>query len=213
MHFAFADLSGREKYKLLTSAVTPRPIAWVVSQDSEGRLNAAPFSFFNAFNGDPPVVGIAIGSRESGQPKDSRLNIRATGEFVVNLVSEQTVAAMNVTSIDFPSGIDELQQAGLSTAPSCLVKPPRIAESPVAIECRFKQEVELGGGYALVLGTILAIAIRDDAVRDPAKLEIDVPKLGLVGRMHGAGWYARQPDLFQVPRITREEWELAQADT
>src|ERR1700686_5135147 len=134
MLFDYAKIPASEGYKLLVSTVTPRPIAWVVSQDVNGTLNAAPFSFFNAFAGDPPVVGIGMGSHKPGRPKDSRANIKTTGQFVVNLVSEETVAAMIATAIEFEHGVNELKEAGLTTVPSTRVKPPRIAESPVAME-------------------------------------------------------------------------------
>ena len=108
MLFDFAEISAKDRYKLLVSTVTPRPIAWVVSLDPRGILNAAPFSFFNVFSGDPPVVGIGIGSRVPPAPKDTRANIRDTGQFVVNLVSQDMAEAMNVTAIDFPPAVDEL---------------------------------------------------------------------------------------------------------
>jgi flavin reductase (DIM6/NTAB) family NADH-FMN oxidoreductase RutF len=104
MLFDFAAISPKERYKLLVSTVTPRPIAWVVSQSLDGRLNAAPFSFFNAFSGEPPVVGMGISSHEPGRPKDTRRNIRETRQFVVNLVSEEAAEAMNVTAIEFEAG-------------------------------------------------------------------------------------------------------------
>lgn len=208
MLFDFAEIEPRECYKLLVSTVTPRPIAWVVSQDSSGLMNAAPFSFFNAFSGDPPVIGIGIGSRKPGHPKDSRANIRETGEFVVSLVSQETAAAMNVTAIDFDNGVNEIEQAGLTPLPSVHVKPPRIAESPVSIECKLIQIVELGPNSGLVLGRVVAMHVRDDAVIDAAKHYIDTPKLDLIGRMHGSGWYARTSDLFEMPRIPLEEWNI-----
>lgn len=207
MLFDFAEIEPRECYKLLVSTVTPRPIAWVVSQDSSGLVNAAPFSFFNAFSGDPPVVGIGIGSRKPGHPKDSRANIRETGEFVVSLVSQETAAAMNVTAIDFDHGVNEIEQAGLTPLPSVRVKPPRIAESPVSMECKLIQIVELGPNSGLVLGRVVAMHVRDEAVIDAAKHYIDTPKLDLIGRMHGSGWYARTSDLFEMPRIPLEEWK------
>jgi flavin reductase (DIM6/NTAB) family NADH-FMN oxidoreductase RutF len=206
MLFDFTKLPGRECYKLLVSTVTPRPIAWVVSLDKNGVLNAAPFSFFNAFSGDPPVVGIGVGSHKPALPKDTRANIRDTGEFVVNLVSEQMANAMNVTAIDFEPGINELEEAGLTTVPSFRVKPPRIAESPVAMECELMQIVDLGPNNGLVLGRVLAMHIRDDAVIDPVKNYVDTPKLKLIGRMHGAGWYSRTSDLFEMPRLLLEKW-------
>lgn len=207
MLFDFAEISAKECYKLLVSTVTPRPIAWVVSQNPQGSLNAAPFSFFNAFAGDPPVVGIGIGSHQPGRAKDTRENIREARQFVVNLVSEENAAAMNITAIDFDHGVNELAQAGLTTLPSIRVKPPRIAESPVAMECELMQIVDLGSSSGLVLGRVLAMHVRDDAVIDPAKHYIDTPKLKLIGRMHGSGWYARTSDLFEVPRIPLADWQ------
>jgi flavin reductase (DIM6/NTAB) family NADH-FMN oxidoreductase RutF len=207
MLFDFAEISVRDRYRLLVSTITPRPIAWVVSQDSTGRLNAAPFSFFNALAGDPPVVGIGMGSHEPGRPKDSRANIRETRQFVVNLVSEEVAEAMNITAIEFPHGVDELKEAGLATCPSVHVKPPRIAESPVAMECELIQIIELGTQSGLVLGRVLAMHIRDESVLDAHKHQIDTPSLNLIGRMHGTGWYARTSDLFEMPRMPLENWK------
>jgi flavin reductase (DIM6/NTAB) family NADH-FMN oxidoreductase RutF len=208
MLFDFAAISPRERYKLLVSTVTPRPIAWVVSQGANGQLNAAPFSFFNAFSGDPPVVGIGIGSHEPGRAKDTRRNIQETREFVVNLVSEETATAMNITAIEFEAGVNEIAEAQLTTVPSVHVRPPRIASSPVAMECALMQIVELGPDTGLVLGRVLAMHVRDDAVLDADKVHIDTPKLKLIGRMHGTGWYARTSDLFQIERIPRAHWKL-----
>jgi flavin reductase (DIM6/NTAB) family NADH-FMN oxidoreductase RutF len=206
MLFDFAKIPARERYKLLVSTVTPRPIAWVVSLDVSGRLNAAPFSFFNAFCGDPPVVGVGIGSHKPPLPKDTRANIRDTGQFVVNLVSEDVAKQMNITAIEFGPGVNELEQAGLTMLPSARVKPPRIAESPVAMECELMQIVDLGPNDGLALGRVVAMHVRDDAVLDAAKHYIDTPRLKLIGRMHGTGWYARTSDLFEMPRIPLEKW-------
>jgi flavin reductase (DIM6/NTAB) family NADH-FMN oxidoreductase RutF len=208
MLFDFAAIPARERYKLLVSTIVPRPIAWIVSQDLHGQLNAAPFSFFNAFAGDPPVVGIGVGSHDPGRPKDTRRNIRETGQFVVNLVSEQAAEVMNITAIEFERGISEPHEAELTTIPSVHVKPPRIAESPVSMECELMQIIDLGPEQSLVLGRVLAMHVRDDAVIDPAKNHIDTPKLKLIGRMHGAGWYARTTDLLKMDRIPRENWKL-----
>jgi flavin reductase (DIM6/NTAB) family NADH-FMN oxidoreductase RutF len=207
MLFDFAHISATDGYKLLVSTVAPRPIAWIISQDVHGRSNAAPFSFFNAFSGNPPVVGIGIGSHGPGHAKDTRLNIRETRQFVVNLVSEDTAEAMNVTAIDFERGVNELEEAGLTTLPSVHVKPPRIAASPVAMECELIQIIDLGVESGLVLGRVLAMHVRDDAVLDAAKHHIDTPRLKLIGRMHGTGWYARTSDLFQMARIPRKDWK------
>ncbi|HTQ60998.1 MAG TPA: flavin reductase family protein [Candidatus Solibacter sp.] len=185
MLFDFAKIAPRERYKLLVSTVTPRPIAWVVSQNAQGQLNAAPFSFFNAFSGDPAVIGFGAGSHEPGRPKDTRRNIAETREFVVNLVSEEAAAAMNITAIEFEEGVNELVEARLQTVASVHVKPPRIAVSPVSMECELMQIVELGPDNGLVLGRVLAMHVRDEMVIDAGKHYIDTPKLGLIGRMHG----------------------------
>ncbi len=209
MQFDFATLPPPQVYKLMTSTITPRPIAWVTSQDAQGRLNAAPYSFFNAFCADPPIVGIGMGRRpelEDVTPKDSWANIRATKGFVVQLVDEDSAAAMNRTATPFPAGESELALAGLQTLPSAHVSPPRIASSPVAFECVLHQEIALGDRNALILGRVLAMHIRDEAIADVERLHVATERLGLIGRMHGAGWYARTTDLFQLGRISLEEW-------
>jgi flavin reductase (DIM6/NTAB) family NADH-FMN oxidoreductase RutF len=190
----------------------PRPIAWVVTQNLAGRLNAAPFSFFNAMSGEPPVLVFGIGGREPGDAKDTGNNIRRTGEYVINLVSYERAQAMNVTAIEFGPEVDEITEAGLSILPSVKVKPPRIAQSPVSFECERMMILDLGVDRSLVVGRVLAMHVRDDCVLDPAKCYIDTPKLDLVGRMHGAGWYARTTDRFEMPRIPVEKWERRAAE-
>jgi flavin reductase (DIM6/NTAB) family NADH-FMN oxidoreductase RutF len=207
MLFDFAEIAPRNRYKLMVSTIAPRPIAWVVSQDAQGVLNAAPFSFFNAFAGDPPIVGIGIAGRSSGKHKDTRANVGETGEFVVNMVSDETAAAMNITSMDFPPDVDELSEAGLTTLASVRVKPPRIAESPVSLECVVHQIVDFSATSSLILGKILAMHVRDDVVLDAENAYIDTPKLKLIGRMHGSSWYARTSDLFELPRMRVDSWK------
>lgn len=210
MLFDFAALSADNVYKLLVSTVVPRPIAWVTTLDTEGRVNAAPYSFFNVMGNDPPVVCIGIGPKK-GELKDTGTNIRRTGQFVVNLVSEDTAQAMNITAIDVDPGVDELAMAKLTPLDSTTVAPPRIAESPVALECERLAVVELGNGRAVVMGKVLAMHVRDDCVLDPAKCYIDTPRLGLIGRMHGRGWYARTTDRIEIPRISVAEWQAGKA--
>lgn len=204
MLFDFATLPHQQAYKLLTSCIVPRPIAWVVTQGADGVLNAAPFSFFNVFSGNPPVVGIGVGPRGSGGRKDTAANIADTGEFVVNLVADELASRMNVTAIDFPPDVSELAEAGLSGLPSTKVAPPRIAESPVALECVLRQIVPLGES-SLVIGDVVAMHVRDELVLDAAKCYIDTPNLHLIGRMHGTGWYVRTTDRFDMPRLTLAE--------
>lgn len=206
MLFDFAKIPHEQAYKLVVASVVPRPVAWVVSQDRAGQVNAAPYSFFNAFSDNPVVVGIGCGRRPPGAVKDTLANIEATGQFVVNLVSATNAEQMNITAIDFPPGVNELAEAGLTTAPSAVVKVPRIAESPVALECEIFQFVP-AGRHTIVMGRVVALHVRDDCVLDPAKFYLDTPKLGLVGRMHGRGWYARTTDRVEIPRISVAEWE------
>lgn len=210
MLFDFASINADNVYKLLVSTVVPRPIAWVTTLDSKERVNAAPFSFFNVMCSDPPVVCIGIGPKKN-ELKDTGENIRRTGQFVVNLVSEETAQAMNITAIDVDPGVDELAMARLTPIASTTIKPPRIAESPVALECERLAVVELGNHRAVVMGKVLAMHVRDDCVLDPAKCYIDTPKLGLIGRMHGRGWYARTSDRIEIPRISVADWKARSA--
>jgi len=205
MLFDFEKISPQDAYKLVVSSVVPRPIAWVVSQDAAGLVNVAPYSFFNAFSNNPVVVGIGCGPRPEGAAKDTLANIRATGQFVVNLVPFDHVQQMNVTAVEFGPEVDEMAEAGLTPLPSSRVGPPRIAESPVALECETFQLVP-AGQHTIVLGRVLAVHIKDDCVLDAAKCYVDTPKLGLVGRMHGRGWYVKTSDRFELPRMTPAQW-------
>ena len=210
MMFDFETLPAKERYKLLVSTIVPRPIAWVVSQDAAGLVNAAPYSFFNGFGDDPAVIAIGCGPRSPGVPKDTLANIKATGQFVVCMVPEALVHAMVVTATDFEAGTDEVEIAGLTKVASARVAPPRIGESPVAMECETFQLVE-AGRHTIVIGKVLAMHVRDDAVMNVEKHYIDTPKLELVGRMHGSGWYARTTDRMEVPRLTAAQWAAKQA--
>lgn len=136
LRFDFTELSAAERYKLLGGLVVPRPIALVTSHSPEGRVNAAPFSFFNVFAEEPPLVVLGLGISPRGGAKDTTLNIRDTGEFVVNLVDEPIAEAMNLCAIDFPPEISEVEVAGFDLIPSDGVAPPRIGQAPVGLECR-----------------------------------------------------------------------------
>jgi len=206
MLFDMEALSPTDTYKLLVATVVPRPIAWVTSLDEKGAVNAAPFSFFNAMSGSPPIVCFGIGGRRPGDAKDTGNNIRRTGQFVINLVDEACAPQMNISAIEFDHTIDELHEAGLTPIPSTKVKPPRIAESPVNMECERLVLLDVGIDRTIVVGRVLAMHVRDDAVIDPAKCYIDTPKLDLIGRMHGRGWYVRTTDRFELPRIDVKDW-------
>lgn len=205
MLFDFATLDPATCNRLMTALVTPRPIAWVVTQDAAGRRNAAPFSFFNVLCSAPPILAIGMQPRPEGPPKDSRANIEATGDFVVNLVPFAAAEAMNRTSGAHPAGVDELAVAGLETLASVHVAPPRIAASPVAFECRLRQTIAIEGDRAILLGDVLAAHVDDAAVRDPARGHIDATRLDLIARMHGAGLYLRATDLFEMTRPVLEK--------
>ncbi|MGL4264514.1 MAG: flavin reductase family protein [Afipia sp.] len=204
MQFDFDAMKPGERYKLLLATVLPRPIAWITTRDSNGAVNAAPFSFFNVFGSDPATVGVGIGSKGPGEPKDTRANIRANEQFVVNLVPYSLAQQMRITSIAFPKGVEEPLEADLKLVPSERVAVPRIAASPVSMECTFMQEVALSG-FSLVLGRILMIHVHDEAVIDAARQYIDAEKLDLIGRMEG-GWYTRTTERFEMPNIPLEEW-------
>jgi flavin reductase (DIM6/NTAB) family NADH-FMN oxidoreductase RutF len=208
MHFDLAKIAQSDAYKLLVSTVVPRPIALTTTVDLDGRVNAAPFSFFNAVSSVPPVVvlGISPGSSGGDGWKDTERNIRDTGEFVVNLVDEAIAERMNVCDVPFPTGVNELEMAELHPVASVEVKPPRIGESPVSFECKRITGLSLGPGSTLEVGRVIHIHIRDDLV-DPDKFYVQTDKLRLIGRMHGRGWYARTSDLFLMDRMSLAEWK------
>lgn len=205
MQFDFSTLAPNDIYKLMTSTIVPGPIAWVVTQSADGHVNAAPYSFFNAISGDPPLVIFGVGGRENGKAKDTAANIRETGQFVINMVAESMVYDMVVTATDFEPGVSELEKAGLTTLPSVRVAPPRIAESPVAFECELFQTIALPNQRDMVIGRIVTMHIADSAMLNVERHYVDTPALNLVGRMHGGGWYTRTADQFEVKRMTVAE--------
>ena len=208
MLFDMETLEAANRYKILAATVTPRPIAWVTTVSEHGVINAAPYSFFNVLGHEPPTLAIGL-LAGSGRLKDTATNILATGEFVVNLVSEANAAAMNVTCIDAPPEIDELALAGLTAAPSHAVRPPRIKESPVSFECKVLTSLVTGPRQTAVIGRILRAHVDSAVVQDAERCHIDTQALHLIGRMHGSGWYARCTDLFQLDRPV---WAEPQAD-
>ncbi len=201
MRFDLDKVDTAIAYKLLAATVVPRPIAWVVTQDAHGNVNAAPFSFFNVMGHNPPTVAIGLLAVPDRGFKDSARNILETGELVVNLVPERLVEQMNLTAIDAPAGFNELELAGLHTLPSTHIKPPRIAECPVAFECVTHTTVETGPTQTIVIGRVLAVHIDDAYVRDEARGHLHTEKLNLVGRMFGSS-YTRTNDTFDLARPT-----------
>jgi flavin reductase (DIM6/NTAB) family NADH-FMN oxidoreductase RutF len=212
MYFDMNKLDQKRTYKLLASTVVPRPIAWVVTADADGKPNAAPFSFFNFFSGYPPVICVGMGNRDGG-PKDSLANIRASCEFVINLVSEDLAEKMNTTAVPFPRGVNELEKAGLDTVAATQVNLPRIHLSPVALECRMNQVIELDTTAVIVVGQVLGMHIRDDAVANADRCYIETSKLNLIGRMESPGWYTRTNDRFKMKQMQVAEWEAQKSTT
>lgn len=190
----------RNIYKLMVGAIVPRPIAFVSSISPEGILNLAPFSFFTGISANPPVICFSPMIRASdGARKDTLRNIEATHEFVVNVVSEDFAGKMNICSTEFPPEVDEFQMSGLTPAPSDLVKPPRVKESHVNMECRLLQVVHVSPkplGGSIVLGEVVRFHV-DDAWFDDFKIDPD--KLCPIGRM-GGSTYTRTTDRFDLAR-------------
>ncbi|HEX7728735.1 MAG TPA: flavin reductase family protein [Terracidiphilus sp.] len=208
MYFNLESSPHGVAYKLLIGLIAPRPIALITTLDENGRLNAAPFSAFNYFSTDPPIVGIGVANRPDQEfvPKDTARNIRRTGEFVINVVTEDIAEKMNLTAIDFPPEVSEVEMAGFGTAPSQTVRVPRLAEAHAALECREHSTLEIGNGR-IVLGRVLAAYVEDRYV-DPAGPYIKAEELHAIGRMNGLGNYVRTRDAFlKIPRISYAEWK------
>jgi flavin reductase (DIM6/NTAB) family NADH-FMN oxidoreductase RutF len=187
-------------YRVLVAVVTPRPIAWVTTVDREGRVNLAPFSFFNAFGANPPVVVFSPTLRRDGSKKDTLRNVEATGAFVVNAAVADLAAQVNLSAKELPPGESEAELASLSLAPSLKVQPPRLAESPVNLECVLRQVVPVGGGPLsanLVVGEVVAIHV-SDAVLD-GQGRPDPRKLRTIARL-GGDYYCHTTDLFEMQR-------------
>jgi len=187
-------------YHLLVGLVTPRPIAWVTTRSASGVINLAPFSFFNAFGANPPVVVFSPTLRRDGSKKDTLRNIEATGEFVINAAVASLAAKVNLTSKEISSEESEIALAELHTSPSIAVAPPRVAESPFALECKVIQILPIGSGPIaanLVIGQIVRMHL-DDAILDPQG-KVDPHKLKTVARLGGDYW-CHTSDLFELKR-------------
>lgn len=187
-------------YKLLTGTVVPRPIGWISTVATNGTQNLAPYSFFNAVSADPPHVLFASG-RRAGSDKDSASNALATGEFVVNLVSEATAEAMNLTATELPSDVNEFTYAGLTAVPSTIVAAPRVGESLVNFECKVVHSYEVegarGDGSVIVIGRVVMMHVADEILGENNRIDYEAYKP--VGRLAGSG-YCRVSDLFDLER-------------
>jgi flavin reductase (DIM6/NTAB) family NADH-FMN oxidoreductase RutF len=201
-----SDLSHSELYSIVLNSVAPRPIAWVSTVSASGDFNLAPFSFFNAVCVDPPLLAFAPGLRQPkhakgghGEAKDTLRNVRETKEFVVNVVTYELREGMNLTSGEYDASVDEFELAGLTPQPSTLVRPPRVAESPVSFECRLHQILDFSSrptSSSLVIGQVVSIHISDAHIRDG---KLDRNLLDLIGRMGGLQ-YSRTTQRFEMVR-------------
>lgn len=194
-------LSHQSIYKILTGSILPRPIGWISSIDLDGRPNLAPFSFFNVVCSNPPTLLFCPMIRGvDSSPKDTLNNVRQTGEFVVNIVTEDLLKAMNDTSIEAPSEFNEFEFAGLTLSPSVTVRPPRVLESPIHFECKVNQILDINnapGGGSIVIGTITHIHAEERVMLGTDK--INLTALQPIGRLMGAA-YCRVEQVVELDR-------------
>jgi len=205
-HFDFAKLSERQRYKLLIGTVIPRPIALVTTMSRAGQANAGPFSFFNVLTHDPAIVAIGVENHADMSFKDTARNIRETGEFTVHIADNALVEHMEICAIKFGPEVDELAEAGLATTPGRMVRSPRILAAPAALECRRHTTLQVGPAREIILGEVLGVFIRSDAV-DPSNFHVDQNMMDAIGRMGGYS-YARTRDQFEIKTMTKEEWTV-----
>jgi flavin reductase (DIM6/NTAB) family NADH-FMN oxidoreductase RutF len=211
--FLLKDLSRQDRYKLLCAVVVPRPIALVTTLDINGVVNAAPFSFFNVFSEDPPLIVLGLQHKPDLSPKDTTRNIERDGEFVVQMVDEALAKAMNDCAVDFPAGESEVSALGLATAPSVDVKVPRLAAAPFAMECRRTVSLAFGPGRALMVGEVLRVHAREGLL-DTKNMYVDFAAYRPIGRLFG-NLYSYQREPFTMVRETHAEWAarlLAESD-
>ncbi|MHC4223358.1 MAG: flavin reductase [Planctomycetota bacterium] len=198
------DRNAVELYRLMISVIVPRPIAWVSTRGPDGALNAAPFSYFQALSSKPPTVMVSIGRKRGGESKDTLRNIEETGEFVVNIVSEESGERMVRTSEAYDYGVSEFEKVGLEAAPSEIVKPPRIAESAVSMECRLDRVLEVGTS-GVVLGQVVLFHLRDDVLGEDGN--VDPARLRPLGRLGGSNY----APLREVLSITTDRPAVAES--
>ena len=201
MHIDPTANTAIDNYKLLTNLVVPRPIAWVTSQNAQGVVNLAPFSFFNAIGSNPLYLMISVGRNDDGSMKDTANNILASGEFVVNMVTEDVLAAMNISAADFPSDESELTAAGLHVAASLRVNVPRVTESQASMECKLHSQHALGT-YTIFIGEVVMFNVADHLMGERMHINGFAP----IGRLGSPSYYCRTTDRFNLARMTHVKW-------
>ncbi|MGA8007043.1 MAG: flavin reductase family protein [Burkholderiales bacterium] len=197
MDLEVGALTPVERYKLLVGLVIPRPIAWISTVNEAGVANCAPFSFFNAFSEDPPLIMVSFGPRIDGGMKHSLKNILRSGEFVVNLVDEANANAMHLSSEEIPEEESEFEKAGLTPAPARLISQPRIAQAVACFECRLFKRLEIVPGRDFIIGEILLVHARDGVI-DPNTKRISEAQFRPVGRLY-ANRYCTTRQRFTLP--------------
>jgi flavin reductase (DIM6/NTAB) family NADH-FMN oxidoreductase RutF len=200
----FTTLPAQDRYKLLCALVVPRPIALVTTLGPDGIVNAAPFSFFNVFAEEPPLVVLGLQARPDGSLKDTSAHIRHTGSFTVNLVDEALVERMNICAVDFPPGTSELDAAGLTTLPGVAIPVPRIGEAVAALECRHYLTLEVSVERRLCLGEVVHLHARAGIV-DPVRMYVNLDAYKPVARLF-ANLYAPLGKPFTLVRQSYAEW-------
>jgi flavin reductase (DIM6/NTAB) family NADH-FMN oxidoreductase RutF len=192
-------LEARQRYRLTTSLVVPRPVGWISTRSQDGGRNLAPFSYFNALSSSPMLVGASIG-RRGGGVKDTLTNIRKSGVFVVNMVTERHLEAMVRTSGEWPPEVDEFVEAGVQAAEGTKVDAPYVADAAAVLECRLFREVDLGASpNALVIGEVVAVHLGEGVAMDEESGHVDVSTLRPVGRL-GLDEYTLLGEIRHVPR-------------
>ncbi len=209
MEFDFEVLKKEARYKLLCAFVAPRPIALVTTVSTDGDHNAAPFSFFNVFGDDPPIIILGIQDRPDGKLKDTTKNIQDTGEFVVHMVDRPLAQGMVECGVDFSPEVDEIAETGLHLLPSMKVKPGRIVEAPVAMECHLEKMIEYIG-RTIILGRVIHMQVRDDCI-NPETLYVNSDVYQPIARLH-ADNYIISNNQFEIYKPTLEEFQ-AQRDS
>ncbi len=198
MDIKVSEIDRKQIYKLMTSTIVPRPIAWISTVSKDGIYNLAPFSYFAGVSSSPPLLMVSIGSKETGDKKDTWKNIEETGEFVVNIVTKELLDKMNISSVAFDAEIDEFEKAGLTPEKSTVVKVPRVKESPINIECK-KFEIINIGKMGIVFGEIVNFHIKDELINE--KGYVDTTKIDIAGRLGGANYCIISADnTFEIKR-------------
>ena len=204
LEFDFTQMSVKECYKIICGIVVPRPIALVTSINADGRFNAAPFSFFNAFSDDPVQIALGLQHKTDGTPKDTTRNLSAAKYFVINMVDEGLASTMNDCAIDFPPHVSEIDALGIKTLPGVSVPVPRIAAAPFALECRKVVSLAFSNTREILIAEVVRVHARAGLV-DPVTHYIDTQRYRPIGRLAGFQ-YCHQGEVFEMKRESYEEW-------